>query len=43
MEFLNKWIPKLWAMLWLIIITGVSLGAAIFILKWIINLIGVGA
>lgn len=40
-KFISKWIPILWSICWAAVITAVSLGAAIWCVKWVLNLIGV--
>lgn len=41
MRWFDKWLPVVWGMLWLFIITAASVGATIWIVKWIASLLGV--
>lgn len=40
-KFFNKWLPILWSICWTVIITAVSLGVAIRLVKWVLYSIGV--
>lgn len=40
-QWLYKWLPYVWSFTWLVIITGLSVGGAFWIIKWILNMLGV--
>jgi hypothetical protein len=40
-KWCDKFLVTLWGLLWLLIITGVSIGLAVLVVKWILNLVGV--
>jgi len=40
-KFLYKWIPMLWAALWVIAITTLSFGIVWWSIKWILTMTGV--
>lgn len=40
-DWLESWMPYLWSLLWVTVITLFSAGAVIWCFKWIINLVGV--
>lgn len=39
--FLDKWIPRVWAMLLVILITATVAGATIWSVKWLLSVLGV--
>lgn len=41
--WLEKWLPYVWAMLWVVAITAFSVGVAVYLVKWVLNLMGVAA
>ena len=40
-QWLHKWLPYVWAVSWMIIITGLSVGVSYWIIKWILTMMGV--
>lgn len=40
-EWLEKWVPGVWGTLLIFTITGWLIGASIWVVQWIINLLGV--
>ena len=40
-EKLEKFLVPLWGCLWIIFLTGISIGAVIWSIKWILSLVGV--
>lgn len=40
-DLFNKIIPNLWGICWVAVITALSVGSAIWSIKWLLNLIGV--
>lgn len=43
MKFINwleKWLPFAWGVMWIILITGLTLGATIWVVQWVLSLLG---
>jgi hypothetical protein len=40
-NWLGRWLPYAWTMMWVVIITAVSFGAMLLASNWVIDLLGV--
>lgn len=40
-NFFEKYIPILWSICWVVAITALSVGSAIWFVKWVLGLVGV--
>lgn len=40
-NWVNKWLPIAWGFMWTFLITAFSFGAIVWVVKWIMSLMGV--